>query len=196
MWRQGRTPTIQVGWGDLAAQGVDALLISANNWLQAGSGAALEVKRAVGPGYEHECRNLVQGAGRYGLPQGRGAVTDGHDLAHGRARGFVLHAITIYYPRRHSSVGRIGATPGTVYWSVRETLALAETRGIESVATHLMATRDGYRTQRPESMARALFRALRDHLTTTRTLKDIVVIEQDWARMQMANDVLKAVMHR
>ncbi len=169
---------IEVTQGRLVDQPVAALLLSANNQLNAGSGWSLECERLCGPGYCAECREVAAAAGREGLPRGSAVVTGGGKLAQGGRRRWILQAITIRYEPDGT---RVKASPRIVYRAVRTALEKAELFRIESVATYLMVQKADYRNGTADEMAEALFRALVDHAAVASSVKRIVVCAADAA---------------
>ncbi|HEX5414185.1 MAG TPA: macro domain-containing protein [Chloroflexota bacterium] len=185
--------SIDVVEGNLLAQPVTAIMLSANNKLEGGSGFANTILSLAGPTYEQECEEVARAAGPEGLRTGSATVVGGYGLAQGNLRRRVIQAITIHY--RHGN--RTPAPPEVVYRAVRSGLEKAELYRVSSVATYLMAMRPGYRTQLPDIMAEALCRAVIDHATIAGSVSRIVIVEESSRvpgldTLQLAVKALKA----
>lgn len=178
--------SIEVVEGKLTEQPVAALMLSANSGLRAGSGWSKRVEELAGPGYVGECADLAARPG--GLPVGGAVVMGGRRLAAEGQRRWVLQAITIRYQRDGS---RVPATPAVVYAAARAALDLAELYRIESVATYLMAQRDGYRTASADEIADALCRALTDHAGIAVSVRRLVICQETTAEAIRADAALQ-----
>ena len=182
---------VEVVKGRLIDQSVAALVLSANNLLQAGGGWSLEVEKVAGRAYRHECRDLAA-VGPGGLALGSAVVTGGGKLAQGELRRCVIQAITTGYvaDSRPADQRRIPATPGVLYAAVRAALEKAELYRMDSVATYVMVQRPGYATRPPGEMAETLFRALLDHAAIASAVQRIVVCEEKDAAVADAQAAL------
>lgn len=166
---------IDVVDGDLLAQPVEALMISANNLLRGKSSWAGKVRMRAGLAYEAECRELARSHGTDGIGQGRAAVTGGYELARGNLRRRIIQAITIAYRGN----ARQKATPEILYRATRAGLERAEIYRVSSVATYLMAARPQYATRPPDDMAETLARALIDHAASASSVTQVVICEHN-----------------
>lgn len=122
----------------------EALILSANKRLNGGSGLSAAVERA-GPTFMAERDRIVPTGPSNGFFRGTAVVTSSGNLAAGRLRRRLIHAITIKYEHGH----RLPTTPEIVYAAVRDALDRAEVYGIGSLGTYLMATRTARSGRRP-----------------------------------------------
>jgi O-acetyl-ADP-ribose deacetylase (regulator of RNase III) len=185
---------IEVVVGDLLTQPVEAVMISANNWLRGKSSWAGKIKAKAGPAYDAECQELSQSYGPRGISLGRAVVTGGYGLAHGDLRRRIIQAITIAYPGNP----RVRATPEILYRATRAGLERAEFYRVSSVATYLMAARfPDYATKPEQVMAEALCRALIDHAASASSVIHAIICEHNapsdgFDRVSTAVKALKA----
>jgi len=110
--------------GDITDQRVDAIVNPANPSLLGGGGADGAIHRAAGPGLREECMALG------GCRTGEAKITGGHRLP---AR-FVIHTVG---PVWH---GGSGGEDGLLTNCYRSCLALAQERGLSSVAFPAIST--------------------------------------------------------
>ena len=109
---------IGVVQGDITVQeDVEAIVNAANAELESGGGVAGAIHAAAGPGLAEEARPLAP------IGPGEAVVTSGHDLPN----GYVIHALGPVYGRDHPEAELLAEC-------YRNSLALAEERGISSVA--------------------------------------------------------------
>ncbi|MFU8856796.1 MAG: O-acetyl-ADP-ribose deacetylase [Deferrisomatales bacterium] len=114
--------------GDLTQQAVDAIVNAANPSLLGGGGVDGAVHRAGGPRILAECRDIVREIGR--LDPGKAVVTSG-----GRLRaGFVIHTVGPVWRGGDRGEAEVLAS------AYRESLALAEARGLRTVAFPSIST--------------------------------------------------------
>ncbi len=96
----------------------EAVIVSANSYLQTATGSAHDVTRVAGPEYQKACAALLQGHSD-GLPQGTACLTgdQGQDYPLTAGKRKVIQAITL----RYFNGERIRATPDIVYHAARST---------------------------------------------------------------------------
>lgn len=115
---------IEVVQGDITSQGdVDAIVNAANARLESGGGVAGAIYAAAGSGLAEEARPLGP------IEPGEAVVTGGHGLPN----RYVIHALGPVY-------GQDRPEDELLANCYRNTLALAEERGIESVAFPAIST--------------------------------------------------------
>lgn len=116
--------------GDITAIRVDAIVNAANSSLLGGGGVDGAIHRAGGPAILEECRRIR--AERYpdGLPPGRAVETGAGNLP----CRYVIHTVG---PVWH---GGSRGEPGLLAGCYRESLVLAEKRGLASVAFPAIST--------------------------------------------------------
>ena len=120
-WLGGRVALVQ---GDITRLDVDAIVNAANASLLGGGGVDGAIHRAAGPGLLEECRTLG------GARTGEVKLTGGHRL---RAR-HVLHAVGPVWS------GGAAGEDDLLASCYRGALALAEARGLRSVAFPAIST--------------------------------------------------------
>ncbi len=130
--------------GDITALAVDAIITSANEALCGGHGVDGAVHRAAGPGLFEECRTLGV------CNPGEAKITGGHLLP---AR-YVIHSVGPVWEG-----GRFGKAE-TLRSCYLASLALAEARGVESIAFPCIAT-GVYEFPGPQACAIAVEAVLR-----------------------------------
>lgn len=124
MRRTVRGVTVECVRGDITSQAdVAAIVNAANAELQSGGGVAGAIHRAAGPGLADEARPLAP------ISPGQAVITGGHDLPN----RYVIHALGPVYGRDRPEAELLSNC-------YRNSLALAEERGIESVAFPAIST--------------------------------------------------------
>lgn len=124
MRREPDGVTIEVVRGDISAQDdVAAVVNAANAQLQTGGGVAGAIHRAAGPGLAEECRALAP------INPGEAVITGAHDLPN----DYVIHTLGPVYGSDRPEAGLLAAC-------YRNSLELADERGIESVAFPAIST--------------------------------------------------------
>jgi O-acetyl-ADP-ribose deacetylase len=119
-----RGVTVECVRGDITSQDdVAAIVNAANAELQSGGGVAGAIHRAAGPGLADEARPLAP------ISPGQAVITGGHDLPN----RYVIHALGPVYGRDRPEAELLSNC-------YRNSLALAEERGIESVAFPAIST--------------------------------------------------------
>ncbi len=116
--------TIEVIQGDIASQDdVAAIVNAANAQLESGGGVAGAIHQAAGSGLAEEARPLAP------IGPGEAVVTGGHDLPN----PYVIHALGPVY-------GSDEPEDELLADCYRNSLALAEERGVDSVAFPALST--------------------------------------------------------
>ncbi|HET7478133.1 MAG TPA: macro domain-containing protein [Rubrobacteraceae bacterium] len=124
MKREINGVTIECVRGDIAAQrDVTAVVNAANAGLMPGGGVAGAIHRAAGPGLAEECRPLAP------IRPGEAVITGGHDLPNRH----VIHTLGPVYGQDRPEAELLADC-------YRNSLTLADERGIESVAFPAIST--------------------------------------------------------
>jgi O-acetyl-ADP-ribose deacetylase (regulator of RNase III) len=114
--------------GDITLERTDAIVNAANSGLMGGGGVDGAIHRAGGPAILEECRRIV--AERGPLEPGNAVITSGGRLP----CGYVIHTVGPVWS------GGGGSEPETLAACYRSALALAESRGLASVAFPSIST--------------------------------------------------------
>ncbi|MDF1667597.1 MAG: macro domain-containing protein, partial [Planctomycetota bacterium] len=143
-----------IGYGDFFDANAEALVISANNWLRPGSGAAKEALDRGGPGFAEALRELQPSEDP--LPHGSALVIPGFNLTDALGhRKHLIHAVTTWYTKKSGGkafLRRIPTTPKQIYKATQASLREAVRCGAKTVAFKLMSARPGYNTV-PDDLA-------------------------------------------
>ena len=116
--------TVECVRGDITSQNdVEAVVNAANAWLEPGGGVAGAIHRAAGPGLAREARPLGP------IRPGEAVITGGHGLPN----RYVIHTLGPVY-------GQDRPEPELLANCYRNSLALAEDRGIDSIAFPAIST--------------------------------------------------------
>ena len=116
--------TVECVRGDITSQeDVAAVVNAANAGLRSGGGVAGAIHRSAGPGLEEEARPLAP------ISPGEAVITGGHDLPN----RYVIHALGPVYGRDRPEAELLANC-------YRNSLALAEEHGIDSVAFPAIST--------------------------------------------------------
>ncbi len=116
--------TIEVVQGDITSQGdVDAVVNAANAELESGGGVAGAIHQAAGPGLAEEARPMAP------IQPGEAVVTGGHDLPN----RYVIHTLGPVYGSDEPEAELLANC-------YRNSLELAEERGVDSVAFPALST--------------------------------------------------------
>ena len=119
-----RGVTVECVRGDITSQeDVAAIVNAANAELRSGGGVAGAIHRAAGPGLAEEARPLAP------IEPGEAVITGGHDLPN----RYVIHTLGPVYGQDRPEAELLAG-------SYRNSLALAEEYGIESVAFPAIST--------------------------------------------------------
>jgi O-acetyl-ADP-ribose deacetylase len=115
---------VEVVQGDVTAQeDLEAVVNAANARLESGGGVAGAIHAAAGPGLVEEARPLAP------ISPGEAVITSGHNLPN----RYVIHALGPVYGQDHPEAELLANC-------YRNSLALAEERGINSVAFPALST--------------------------------------------------------
>ena len=124
MRREAHGVTLECVRGDITSQGdVAAIVNAANAELRSGGGVAGAIHRAAGPGLEEEARPLAP------IGPGEAVITGAHDLPNRH----VIHTLGPVYGRDRPEAELLANC-------YRNSLALAEENGIDSIAFPAIAT--------------------------------------------------------
>ena len=116
--------TVECVRGDITSQeDVAAIVNAANAELRSGGGVAGAIHRSAGPGLEDEARPLAP------ISPGEAIITGGHNLPN----RYVIHTLGPVYGQDHPEAELLASC-------YRNSLALAEEHGIESVAFPAIST--------------------------------------------------------
>jgi O-acetyl-ADP-ribose deacetylase (regulator of RNase III) len=116
--------TVECVQGDITSQDdVTAIVNAANAELRSGGGVAGAIHRAAGPGLAEEARPLAP------IRPGEAAITSGHNLPN----RYVIHTLGPVYGQDRPEAELLAGC-------YRNSLALAEERGIDSIAFPAIST--------------------------------------------------------
>lgn len=151
-----RCVRLTFGVGDLLEADTDAVVISANNWLKAGSGAARAAVDRGGPDVAAALRLHRQRAAP--LPRATVVTLPGGHLQDGSGRRrHLIHVVTTWYDRGPD--GRLAltlATPQHVFEAATAALREAARLEARSVAIMPMCARPGYSVVPAEDAPRVM----------------------------------------
>ncbi len=121
--------TLEIVQGDITTLEVDAIVNAANEYLKHGGGVAAAISRKGGPAIQRESDALIEKLGP--LSTGEAVITGGGKLL---AR-FVIHAVGPVWSE-HSPA----EADDLLYRAVRNSLVLAEEKGLKSIAFPAIST--------------------------------------------------------
>jgi O-acetyl-ADP-ribose deacetylase (regulator of RNase III) len=121
--------TMEIVQGDITALAVEAIVNAANGYLQHGGGVAAAISRKGGPAIQRESDALISTHGT--LKIGQALITGGGKLA---AR-FVIHTVGPVWSRYDPA-----EADRLLCAAVRSSLALAEEKGLKSIAFPAIST--------------------------------------------------------
>jgi O-acetyl-ADP-ribose deacetylase (regulator of RNase III) len=162
--------TVECVRGDITAQrDVAAIVNAANAELRSGGGVAGAIHRAAGPGLEREARSLAP------IRPGQAVITGGHDLPN----SYVIHALGPVYGRDRPEAELLADC-------YRNSLALAERHGIDSVAFPAISTGVfGYPVEEAARVALGTVVKENKHLQSVRLVRFVLFGEEDFEVHEM-----------
>ncbi len=157
--------TIEVVQGDITAQDdIDAIVNAANAQLESGGGVAGAIHQAAGSGLVEEARPLAP------IEPGEAVITGGHDLPNRH----VIHALGPVYGQDQPEAELLANC-------YRNSLALAEEHGIESVAFPALSTGVfGYPTEDAADVALRTVIEETENLQNVRLVRFVLFGEEDF----------------
>jgi O-acetyl-ADP-ribose deacetylase (regulator of RNase III) len=162
--------TVECARGDITAQhDVAAIVNAANAELRSGGGVAGAIHRAAGPGLEREARSLAP------IRPGQAVITGGHDLPN----SYVIHALGPVYGRDRPEAELLADC-------YRNSLALAERHGIDSVAFPAISTGVfGYPVEEAARVALGTVVKENERLQSVRLVRFVLFGEKDFEVHEM-----------
>jgi O-acetyl-ADP-ribose deacetylase (regulator of RNase III) len=162
--------TVECVRGDITAQrDVAAIVNAANAELRSGGGVAGAIHRAAGPGLEREARSLAP------IRPGQAVITGGHDLPN----RYVIHALGPVYGRDRPEAELLADC-------YRNSLALAERHGIDSVAFPAISTGVfGYPVEEAARVALGTVVKENKRLQSVRLVRFVLFGEEDFEVHEM-----------
>ena len=150
--------------GDITAQDdVAAIVNAANAELRSGGGVAGAIHRAAGPGLEEEARPLAP------ISPGEAVITGGHGLPN----RYVIHTLGPVYGRDRPEAELLADC-------YRNSLALAEENGIDSVAFPAISTGVfGYPVEEAARVALGTVAEQAENLRSVRLVRFVLFGERD-----------------
>ena len=151
--------------GDITAQeDVTAIVNAANAELRSGGGVAGAIHRAAGPGLEEEARPLAP------ISPGEAVITGGHGLPN----RYVIHALGPVYGQDRPEAELLANC-------YRNSLALAEENGIDSIAFPAISTGVfGYPVEEAATVALGTVVGEAGHLQSVRLVRFVLFGEADF----------------
>jgi O-acetyl-ADP-ribose deacetylase (regulator of RNase III) len=156
--------TVECVLGDITSQDdVEAVVNAANARLEPGGGVAGAIHRAAGPGLAEEARPLGP------IEPGEAVMTG----AHGLPNRYIVHTLGPVYGQDHPEAELLAGC-------YRNSLALAEENGIESIAFPAISTGIfGYPIEEAAGVALGTIREEADGLQRVRLIRCVVFGERD-----------------
>jgi O-acetyl-ADP-ribose deacetylase (regulator of RNase III) len=163
--RTVRGVTVECVRGDITSQeDVTAIVNAANAELRSGGGVAGAIHRAAGPGLAQEARPLAP------IKPGEAVITGGHDLPN----RYVIHTLGPVYGRDRPEAELLAG-------SYRNSLALAEEKGIDSVAFPAISTGVfGYPVEQAAKVALRTVVEKAENLRSVRLIRFVLFGEMDF----------------
>ena len=160
-----RGVTVECVRGDITSQeDVAAIVNAANAELRSGGGVAGAIHRAAGPGLAEEARPLAP------IEPGEAVITGGHDLPN----RYVIHTLGPVYGQDRPEAELLAG-------SYRNSLALAEEYGIESVAFPAISTGVfGYPVEEAARIALGTVVVEAENLRSVRLIRFVLFGEKDF----------------
>ncbi len=164
--------TVECVRGDITSQeSVAAVVNAANAELRSGGGVASAIHRAAGPGLEREARPLAP------IRPGEVVITGGHDLPN----RYVIHTLGPVYGRDRPEAELLADC-------YRNSLALAEERGIGSIAFPAIST--GIFGYPVEEAARVALRTVREEAEKLERVRLVRLVLHSAADLEVHEKVL------
>jgi O-acetyl-ADP-ribose deacetylase (regulator of RNase III) len=160
---------VQVVFGDITAQRVDAIVNAANEQMLGGGGVDGTIHRAAGPELLAACRTLPEVRPRVRCPTGESRITPGFRLA---AR-HVIHTVGPVW--RGGGAGE----PELLAGCYRSALALAREHGVRSIAFPAISC--GVFGYPLAEAARVAVATIGGFLAADRTLEQVLLVAFDVA---------------
>jgi O-acetyl-ADP-ribose deacetylase len=163
--RTVRGVTVECVRGDITSQeDVTAIVNAANAELRSGGGVAGAIHRAAGPELAQEARPLAP------IKPGEAVITGGHDLPN----RYVIHTLGPVYGRDRPEAELLAG-------SYRNSLALAEEKGIDSVAFPAISTGVfGYPVEQAAKVALRTVVEKAENLRSVRLIRFVLFGEMDF----------------
>jgi O-acetyl-ADP-ribose deacetylase len=163
--RTVRGVTVECVRGDITSQeDVTAIVNAANAELRSGGGVAGAIHRAAGPELAQEARPLAP------IKPGEAVITGGHDLPN----RYVIHTLGPVYGRDRPEAELLAG-------SYRNSLALAEEKGIDSVAFPAISTGVfGYPVEQAAKVALRTVVEEAENLRSVRLIRFVLFGETDF----------------
>ena len=172
--------TLEIVQGDITALPVDAIVNAANEYLKHGGGVAAAISRKGGPTIQQESDALIEKLGP--LSTGEAVITGGGKLP---AR-FVIHTVGPVWSE-HSPA----EADDLLRKAVRNSLALAEEKGLKSIAFPAIST--GIYGFPIDRAARLLLREAADYLCGQTKLECILFCLYDKPSYQVFDSAFVAL---
>jgi O-acetyl-ADP-ribose deacetylase (regulator of RNase III) len=176
-----KEPLIELVLGDITEQAVDAIVNAANSSLMGGGGVDGAIHRAAGPELLGECRRIAEEKRR----QGKSPCQTGEAVITGPGRlpcRFVIHTVGPVWQ------GGGQGEPGLLASCYRNSLLLAEKRGLESIAFPNISTGVyGYPKEAAAGIATA---SVTETLKLTPGIKKLVFVCFDTENYQLYRRIL------
>jgi O-acetyl-ADP-ribose deacetylase len=163
--REVHDVTVECVRGDITAQDdVAAVVNAANAGLRSGGGVAGAIHRAAGPGLEEEARPLAP------IEPGEAVITGGHDLPNRH----VIHTLGPVYGQDRPEADLLANC-------YRNSLALAEENGIDSIAFPAISTGVfGYPVEEAAEVALRTVVEEAERLEHVRLIRFVLYGEEDY----------------
>jgi O-acetyl-ADP-ribose deacetylase len=157
--------TVECMQGNIAAQDdITAIVNAANTELRSGGGVAGAIHRAAGPELEREARSLAP------IRPGEAVITGGHNLPN----RYVIHTLGPVYGQDRPEAELLANC-------YRNSLALAEENGIDSIAFPAISTGVfGYPVEEAAEVALRTVVEEKERLERVRLIRFVLFGEQDY----------------
>jgi len=166
--------TLELVVGDITKQDTEAVVNAANKRLAPGGGVAGAIHRGAGPELWEECRKLG------GCETGEAKITRGYRLP----ASYVIHTVGPIYSGSSDDARLLESC-------YRESLRLAETRGIKSISFPAIST--GVFGYPIEDAARVALKTVLDALRMTRKIQLVRFVLHDSNAFRVHEKVLKSL---